>query len=487
MNVTKCNSKTSAGNRLSLPLGPLVIVLLAISSSLAIALWPTDQREGMVFWTFAPHHARMYQDAIADWNRRADEAGHQPVQMHVLSMGALNRRTQSGMWAGTPTSDLVEIEQPSVARFMAGPVDKVGFYDLTDRLHEEGIYDRLNEPSFAPWTSRGHIFGLPHDVHPVLLVYRADLVEAAGIDVSQIETWDDFERAMRPLVADTDGDGDTDRYALGLWYTSAKDVETLLLQAGGGTFNQQGESIIASEANAKVLSRVVSWCFGPGRLAIDAPEFTPSGNELKLKGRVVAALMPDWLAGVWMNDMEQLGGKLKLMPLPAWEPGGRRTSVMGGTMIAIPKTTRDFDSAWAFAKELYLSPKLAEDLFTSNHIISPIVDLWDEPYYAAEQPYFSGQQTGLMYIDQAPNVPYRTSSPFHQVAMQRIMDAAVMLKNHAQSNDTYDPDALLPEARRLLEDAEDRIEQEMARNVFIAGDAEDQTPNDNDTKGGGDE
>jgi len=423
----------------------------------------------------------MYEPVIEDWNRRVAQTDAEPIQLHVLSMGALNRRTQSGMWAKTPTSDLVEIEQPSVARFMAGPIEEVGFHDLTDRIKSEGIYDQLNKPSFSPWSSRGRIFGLPHDVHPVLLCYRADLVEAAGIDVSQIETWDDFERVMAPLVGDIDNDGSTDRYPLGLWYTSQRDVETLLLQAGGGTFNEQGESIIASDANAHVIARVVHWCDGPGRIAIDAPEFTPSGNELKLNGRVVAALMPDWLAGVWMNDMSDLGGKLKLMPLPAWEEGGRRTSVMGGTMIAIPKTTSDFESAWAFAKELYLSPDLAQKLFESNHIISPRIDLWDEPYYAAQEPYFSDQRSGLLYIDQAPHVPYRTSSPFHQVAMQQIMDARAALKNYAEANDTYEVDALIPQAKRLLEAAEDRIEQEMSRNVFIAGDSVD------NASGGGDE
>ena len=449
----------------------MVILLIAALSSAAIAVWPREQSDGLVFWTFAPHHARMYGEAIEDWNKRADQSDAEPIQMFVLSMGALNRRTQSGMWAKTPTSDLVEIEQPSAARFMAGPVDSVGFYDLTDRLKEEGIYDQLNEPSFAPWTSRGRIFGLPHDVHPVLLCYRADLVEAAGIDVSTIKTWDDFEKAMQPLVSDTNGDGDIDRYPLAFWYTSKPDVETLLLQAGGGTFNESGRSIIASDQNAHAISRMVRWCVGPNRIAIDAPEFSPSGNELKLKGKVVAALMPDWLAGVWMNDMDALSGKLKLMPMPAWEDGGRRTSVMGGTMIAIPKTTRDFDSAWAFAKELYLSPDLAQKLFESNHIISPAVNLWDEPYYAAKEPYFSEQQSGLMYIEQAPNVPFRTSSPFHQVAMQQIMDAASALKTYAEANEAYEIDALMPEAKRLLAAAEQRIEQEMSRNVFIAGES----------------
>ena len=472
MNVTICNKPTRKKHRGGVPLGPLVIFCIAVLSSIAIALWPSPQRDGLVFWTFAPHHTRMYEPVIEDWNQQvtSEDPNQQRVFLSTLSTGALAQRTQAGFWAQTPTADLIEIERPMIGRFVAGPLDEVGFHDLTDRIRAEGIDQRIVGTSFTPWTSRGRIFGLPHDVHPVLLCYRADLVEAAGIDVSQIQTWDDFERLMRPLVADLNGDGTTDRYLLGLWYAGMDDLEVLLLQAGGGTFDAEGRSLIASEANAMVLARVVSWCVdGPNRIAIDAPEFTASGNELKLKGRVVAALMPDWLAGVWINSMPALGGKLKLMPLPAWEPGGRRTSVRGGTMLAIPKTTENFEAAWTFAKELYLSPDLARELFESNHIISPLVDLWDEPYYARRSDYFSGQQSGLAYIAEARNVPPRSSSPFHTIAMQRITDTSTRLYQYAQANNIGDADALLPEARRMLQATESLMLAEMQRNVFIAG------------------
>lgn len=461
---------------LGLGIGPGVIALLAVVSTAAVLAWPEPERGGLEFWTFAPHHTRMYEPVIAEWNKEATptDPTRRRVSLSTLSTGALAQRAQASFWAQTPSADLMEVEQPMIGRFVAGPIDEVGFYDLTDILREEGIDQRLNPPSFAPWTSRGRVFGLPHDVHPVLLCYRADLVEAAGINVDDIQTWDDFERLMRPLIADLNGDGTADRYLLGLWYTSLDDLQVLLLQAGGGTFDPDGNSLIASEANARVIARVVSWCLGPDRIAIDAPEFSPSGNQLKLEGRVVAALMPDWLAGVWINAMPALAGKLKLMPIPAWEPGGRRTSVRGGTMLAIPKTTQDFDTAWAFAKELYLSPDLARELFVTNHIISPIMELWDEPYYAERSDYFSGQQSGLAYIEQALNVPPRSSSPFHQTAIQRVLDTTARLRTYAQDNGIYDDEALLPEARRLLAQTEARLMEEMQRNVFIAGGAGDE-------------
>jgi arabinosaccharide transport system substrate-binding protein len=142
----------------------------------------------------------------------------------------------SGFLSNTPLADMMEIERSQIGQFFSGPVNDIGFTDLTDRLHKEGLDTALNEPSFGPWTSRGRVYGLPHDVHSIMLAYRADLVEAAGIDITQIETWDDFARVMKPMIQDFDGDGQPDRYLLNLWYTNPDSVEMMLLQARGNFF-----------------------------------------------------------------------------------------------------------------------------------------------------------------------------------------------------------------------------------------------------------
>ncbi|MEM6332021.1 MAG: extracellular solute-binding protein [Planctomycetota bacterium] len=454
----------------TLSTGGWVIVLIALLSSAAVALWPAPQREGIELWTFARNHGQMYMQL----GLMAEHDGKpRPLVVSVLDSEALKRRTLSGFWAGTPVADLIEVERNAISNYVTGPLEHIGFTDLTDRLAAEGLDRTINAPSFSPWTSRGRVFGLPHDVHPVLLCYRADLVEAAGIDVREIETWDDFARVMRPLVADLDGDGTTDRYLINLWYTSRTELESLLLQAGGGTFDTQGRMLVDSPANATVLAQAVAWMIGPNRIAIDAPNFSPSGNQLKLDGHVICEIMPDWLAGVYQADLPQLSGKLKLMPLPAWESGGRRTSVAGGTMLGIPKQTQDFETAWEVAKQLYVSPEIAQRLFTSSHIISPVLTLWSEPFYHEPTPYFSGQPSGSLYIEQAPHVPQRSSSPFHQMALNRIFDAAGTLYREASSGrhgavDSISPELLRPRAEALLSEAAERIDREMSRNVFLA-------------------
>lgn len=456
-------------------LGAWVILALAVVSSVVVVAWPVPKREGMEMWTFSRSHAGMYESFLKEYNAGVGKGvgtatspvAKEKVNMFVLSGDALQRRMMSGFLSQTPMADVIEIERSMVTRAFSGPLEDVGFVDLTDRLKAEGIYAELNEPSFSPWTSRGRIFGLPHDVHPLMLAYRADIVEEAGIDMSKIETWDDFVRELRPLIKDKDGDGRPDRYILNIWHTSLDHVEALLLQAGGGYFDANDRPVMDNEINAKVISTVVSWVAGPGRIAADAPEFSASGNQLRLEGFVVCSIMPDWLAGVWENDLPQLKGKLKLIPLPAWEKGGRRTSVWGGTMIGISKTSPKQEEAWAFAKKLYLDEGVARRLYISNKIISPAKKWWAKDFYDAPDPYFCGQAPGRLYIALAPDVPRRTSSPFNPLAKQRVQDALIALREHAIATKTYDVEGLMPEARRLLLETRKTIEREMNRNVFL--------------------
>jgi arabinosaccharide transport system substrate-binding protein len=445
--------------------GGWVICALAVFSAVVFALWPSPQREGLVFWLFARSHQRLYEPITAAWNATQRPADR--VHILLLSGSALQRRLLSGFLSGTPLPDLVEAYAQIVAQAFKGPLEDVGFVDLTDLVRAQGIDEQINAPSLALWTSRGRIFGLPHDVHPVLLAYRADLVEAAGIDVSAIETWDDFVRVLGPLVRDIDGDGYPDRYLLNIWETNPELIESLMLQAGGGLFDAQERLVMHSESNARVLAAVVSWTTGPNRIAVNAPEFDAAGNKMRLDGTVLFSLMPDWLTSAWRQDLPQLAGKVKLMPLPAWEQGGRRTTVMGGTMLGIPKRAKDFDSAWRYAKNLYLSLDLAQMLFRTTGIISPVKRHWTDPVYDEPSAYFRGQRYGQLYIAAAPDVPPRTSSPYNTLAQTKMADSALSLKAYAQHYGRYTVTELLPEARRLLAQAEAEVRAQMQRNVFL--------------------
>jgi arabinosaccharide transport system substrate-binding protein len=444
-------------------LGSWIIFAMGVISA-AVLFWPrTEHAAALSFWVFSREHEQMYVPIIEGWN----DSGKPTIDMEHLGLAGIDQRMFNGFRGGLPTADVIEAEYRHAGRAFAGPIDAIGFTDLTEIIKAEGLDEGIASASFTPWTTRGHIFGLPHDVHPVLLAYRHDIAQEYGVDVSTIETWDDFAEAFRPVMEDRDGDGEPDHYPLAFWPWVDDKVELLLYQGGTGLFDGNGQANIATPENARVLATMVSWCVGPDRIAYDVRDFEDNGNKLKREGKAVAYFTPDWMCGVWKNQFPDMGGLLRIMPLPAMEPGGRRTSVWGGTMIGIPKTTDDFDEAWAFAKHLYLSPDLAEQLWERGDIVSPVKSLWDSPMYDEPDAYFSNQPKGRMYIDHISQVPARNPSPYNLAARRRVRDAALELLEYAQDNKVYERDALIPQAEIVLEGAHTYVQRLVDRNVFL--------------------
>ena len=300
----------------------------------------------------------------------------------------------------------------------------------------------------------------------MLLGYRADITEAAGIDLSKARTWAEFFDLIRPLQVDLDGDNRIDRYALALWPSQIEEVELILRQAGGRLFDAQLRPVLNSDHHARVLAQILSWMVGPDRVTAQAKAFNAAGNQLKISGYVLAAVMPDWMCGVYRQDFPQLHGKMKLMPLPAWEPGGRRTSVWGGTMLGFPKTSENFEAAWELGKALYFSRDIAHKLYQVADIITPIKRFWTDEVFHRPDPYFSNQRKGAMYIAQAGDIPIRVPSPFITFARARLKDTMTSMRRWAETNRVYAPDALEAELRTRLDAAQDQIVKQISRNVF---------------------
>jgi arabinosaccharide transport system substrate-binding protein len=444
-----------------------VIALLAIISALLAVASRPEPTEARSMWTFARMHYELYQPAVERWNAKQPTEATR-VDLSLLGVLAVEQRMMSAFHAGLPSADLIEAERRIAARAFSGPLDAVGFLDLTDRIERDGLRAKINPSSFTPWSKNGRVFGLPHDVHPMMLAYRADIVEAAGIDVSTIQTWADFERVLSPLLLNADGSRRSDRNLLNLWETQIDMIEALTLQAGGGAIDAAGLPMLEHEANARVIAQLALWTRGANPIAAEVSYFDGTGHKLMRDGFVIATFAPDWMCNFWRKEVPQLAGKLKLMPMPAWDAGGARTSVWGGTMLGIPRTAKDPDALWEFAKHLYLSRELAQELYVRGDIITPVRELWDDPVFDAPDPFFGGQRKGRMYIELAPQVPERYSSPFGALALARLQSATSEVCAAAGRMDATSIEPLLPIAREALKRAQADTMRHVQRNRFFA-------------------
>ena len=74
-------------------------------------------------------------------------------------------------------------------------------------------------------------------------------------------------------------------------------------------------------------------------------------------GLALFYIAPDWRTYTVEMEVPNVAGKMKLIPLPGWEKGGRRTSTWGGSGVAITRATKNPELAWELAKTLYFDKK----------------------------------------------------------------------------------------------------------------------------------
>jgi arabinosaccharide transport system substrate-binding protein len=429
---------------------PFWLAILAIASVTArIATRRHDaRRPDLVLVTFTDSHYQAYRRAVPAFER----AHGVTVQIEFTNWTPLRSRLQNAILAGSEVPDLAEVVEGSLGFFTRGPGRDIGVLDLTERLRADRLTDRLVPSRLSLWSAGERIYALPHDVHPVMLAYRRDLIEALGIDVRTLDTWDKFAAVGRRVTGDLDGDGVRDRYMLDLLASGDTALTTLIFQRGGQLFDRAGNVAFDSDAVAEVILWYVRQLQGPQKIAYDAG-WGQSAAKAMTDGLVLFYLTPDWRSFQYEQEVPWLRGKMALMPLPAWSPGGRRTSVWGGTGLMIMKATRNPELAWALAKYLYFDEASLGQRFTETNIVPVLKDAWARPELDARDPYFSNQPIGRMYAELASETPPVISSPVDAVARAKLNETfSRCLEAYKQHGEAGLPQTIRAELARAAAD-----------------------------------
>lgn len=413
--------------RFQFPFGvaALCILLMSLGSGLWLALHPAESKKAtLTMWTFAPTHYDAYKRAASSFEKSHPGV---TVEVQLVTEAAATSRLQAALWSDLDVPDLAEVPIHFAGSFFRGRLENVGFVDLTERIQKAGLLNRMVRARFAPYTSRGRIFGLPHDVHPVMLAYRRDIFEQAGIDAKKIKTWDDFIRAGRKLTIPNK------RYMLELFDTRDAHLASLLTQRGGGYFDPQGNPIFDNEIAVQTMMFYVPLVAGKDRIAnsLGAGQVLTKAVE---DGYFVCLIAPDWRTKTFEDTIPRVSGKMALMPLPSAEPGGRQTSTWGGTMLGITKGSKSQELAWQFALHLYLDKAELGERFRGTNIIPAVRDAWQEPAFTEPRAYWSGQRLGSLYAELAPQTPYLYTSPYIMAARSKLGEALVACVQYYNAN-----------------------------------------------------
>lgn len=368
---------------------------------------PATETVKLELWTFVNTHARWFREMADKYKQEVNP--NFELNVSEIAYGDMHDKLQIALQSGgVGAPDMSDIEQGRFGGFLRG--GDPGLIDLKDWLNEGGYADQLVQARQALYSYQGRVYGIEHALTPVVLYYRADIWEAAGIDMAQIETWDDFIAVAKQVSND-------DVKAIPF-----EDHSALLRQRSSDWFDAEGNVALDSAISIETMEQILAWRDAYG--IADAPTggnwFNNDWYAAVKEGKWLSHIGADWYAGFFKDNAPELSGKWKAIALPAWEKGGVRTSCWGGTGNCIVKTSPHVEEAWKFQQFSMLSKEGNVRRYELTNLFPPFIPAMDDPRLHKPDEYFSGQDLGGLFASVGPTVPPQYQSPYRAELQSKL-------------------------------------------------------------------
>lgn len=351
-------------------------------------------------WTAAIRDTLEASGVLADF-----QAEYPDIEVEVVYYAPSDVYTNLplALTAGEGAPDVSLVENSHLAQY----VHMGGLLDLTDRV--QPYVDQVNDYKWYDCEMDGRYYCLPWDSGPVVMYYRRDVFEAAGLPTdpdevsAAIATWDDYLEVCRTIKEQTGAYC----FAHNKANNYGRLYEMLLWEQGLGYYDPDtGEVTVDSPENIATLEMLGQ--FWEEDLVSDALEWTdPWYAELAALEQPIATLIEASWMDIFLKSWIAPGtaGKWGVAYMPAWDAGGVRAANDGGSVFVIPAQTQNPDAAWAFVEFALGRRESQLKMFAISGFIPSLETTYDDALFLEGDTFFAGQNTRKVYADVVQKIP----------------------------------------------------------------------------------
>jgi arabinosaccharide transport system substrate-binding protein len=344
--------------------------------------------------------------------------------------------------SGEGAPDIADIEISRFSLFIKG--DHVPLLGLKKRIGDD-INDIYKPAAVDPWSWKGEIYGVGNELNTVVMAYRKDILESAGVKLP-FETWDDVIAAGHKVST-----GDRKMFAIhdlsfGDHYMLMQEAGTAYFDANG---NYNGDDPRSVEAMQFLHDLVYKYKIAGIAPAEANDTWAPPQYMAAFRAeRFVATWGPPWHLSFFIDQVPDQEGKWDVQELPEGLGDSRPTANFGGTGMAITEQSGNPEASWDLIKAANLTKEGVLFDFKARTAYPAYKPAYDDPALAEPSDYFGGAKIGKIYSDIADALPAFRQSPVWAdttLAIQRDVITPVM-------NDKTDAKTALTEMKGTVED-----------------------------------
>ena len=408
-----------------------IIVLMAVMlSACAPAATPTPvvaaEPSGKVtLWMWKAAHDTLINSGVLD----KFKAEYPDVEVEVVEYAPADvyQKLPLALQAGTGAPDISLVENSHLAQI----VSLGGLTDMTQWVTP--YLDKMNAYKWQDAKLDDKYYAMPWDSGPVVLYYRRDVFEAAGLpsdpeSVSEaVSTWDKYFDVCQTIMEETGSACFSNNKA----NNYGRLYEMMLWQQGLGYYNAEGQVTVDSPENIATLETMKR--FWDADLTSDQLEWT-DGWYAELAAETDAKPIATLVEAAWMGAFLKgwiapgTEGKWGVALMPAMEEGQVRAANDGGSAFVITEQSQNKQAAWALTEFLFGRVENQVAMFKSSDFFPSLEAAYADPVFTEPDPFFADQAVRPTYVDVVKEVPiayvygphYPEMNGFVATAIQKV-------------------------------------------------------------------
>lgn len=355
-----------------------------------------QQRRKVLLWSFAENNCE-------EWKRRKDDIDKKfniDLQIELFGQNTFIQRLQAVMADGEGAPDIIEwlIENN---RILSSDPEKSFVIPLNKYISKSMINNKILNSRLSWVTYSNNIYGLQHDVHPTVLVYNDTVWKRAGVDISKIETWDEFFEESKKLQK-LKRNGQQVHFALPFGFGGLGDSMFMIWQqTGSQIITNDGKPNINSPEFIEFVRKWEEWMNTGSMVFWDFAKFSDCVED----GTYASFIATDWLLSYAITAAEKGKYTFKMRSLPAYKKESKYTSSWNESYLSIPKGTKDPDRIFEIMNYMLYDESVLIGKYNEESIIPPVKSLWNHDIFNETNSKIGNEKTAQIQIQSAKNMP----------------------------------------------------------------------------------